>query len=255
MEKDIFEFPRQRRRAERVIKDLDLKKFEGGVLDYATLSNLGELSGKGYVDRILGPISTGKEADVFLGEGKDDHVAIKIFRLATASYFKNPSVLQYILGDERFKKIRKNPRFLIMLWAQKEFSNLKKAHEIGVRAPEPIAIMKNVLVMEFVGEDINAAPQMLKTELKNPKAVSKKIFDDVKRMYRGKFVHADLSEYNVLMLKNEPYLIDFSQGVLLSHPKAMEFLERDIKNLCNFFTKKGLDLDHEKVLKRITNGG
>lgn len=255
MEKDVFGFPRQRRRAERIIKDSCLKKFEGGVLDYATLSNLGELSGKGYVDRILGPISTGKEADVFLGEGKDGHVAIKIFRLATASYFKNPSVLQYILGDERFKKIRKSPRFLIMLWAQKEFSNLKKAHEIGVRAPKPIAIMKNVLVMEFVGEDKNAAPQMLKTELKDPKTVSKKIFDDVKMMYKGKFVHADLSEYNILILKNEPYLIDFSQGVLLSHPKAMEFLERDVKNLCNFFTKKGLDLDYEKVLKGITDGG
>ncbi|MBN2517489.1 MAG: serine protein kinase RIO [Candidatus Altiarchaeota archaeon] len=252
---DIFELPRPRKRAERVINDLDLRKFEGGVFDYKTLSNLGVLSENGYVDRILSPISTGKEADVFLGEGKGGHVAIKVFRLATASYFRNPTVLQYILGDERFKRIKKDPRFLIMLWAQKEFSNLKKAHEMGVRAPEPIAIEKNVLVMRFIGEGIKPAPQMLRVQLENPKKVSREIFEDMAKMHKGKLVHADLSEYNVLMEGNTPVMIDFSQGVPLSHPKAMEFLNRDVKNLCDFFIKRGLDLDSEKVLTEITDGG
>jgi RIO kinase 1 len=247
---DEFDLPRLSKRAEAVRKDLAAYKTEGGVFNLETLGNVGKLGSEGAIDRILGPIATGKEADVFLAERGDKKAVVKIFRLTTSSYFKNPSVLQYILGDERFKKLKKDPKSLVFAWSQKEFRNLKKAEELKIRAPRAIAWEKNVLVMDFIGGE-EPAPRLLKYGMGDAKATFKDIVGQMRRMYKGKFVHADMSEYNILMHDEKPYIIDFSQGVLLSHPRALEFLERDVKNICNFFMKRGLEVDFEKTLKRI----
>jgi len=105
-----FDLERKRKRAETVKKDLRGYKTEGGVFNVSTLASVGKLGSKGFIDKIQGPIATGKEADVFLGERGSQKIVIKIFRLTSASYFKKPTVLQYILGDERFKDIRRTPQ-------------------------------------------------------------------------------------------------------------------------------------------------
>jgi len=245
-----FDLERKSRRAETVKKDLQMQKTEGGVFSRETLENVAKLGVGGYIDRIMGPISTGKEADVFLGELKGKKIAIKIFRLASASYFRNPTVLQYIIGDERFKKIKQTPHDLIKSWALKEFRNLKKAEEGHVRVPKPIAIEKNVLVMECIGQD-KPALQLLKARVDDYGKVFTDIVSQMARMYQADMVHADLSEYNILMLEEKPYIIDYAQGVLLSHPKAEEFLERDVRNICTFFRKKGVDCEPDDVLKKV----
>jgi RIO kinase 1 len=248
--KKDFDIEQTRRRADSVKKDLERHKTEGGVFSYTTLEAIGKLGSEGHVDRIIGPIATGKEADVFLGEKGGHKMVIKIFRMSSASYFRNPSVLQYIMGDERFRKVKKTPKDLIKSWAMKEFRNLKKAEEIGINSPRPIAIEKNVIVMQYIGQD-NPSRQLLRTEMKNPEEVFKEIVSDIRKMYKNSFVHTDLSEYNILLRGEEPFIIDFGQGVLLTHPKAEEFLERDVKNICNFFRKKGVDCDPEETLKNI----
>lgn len=45
-------------------------------------------------------------------------------------------------------------------------------------------------------------------------------------------VHGDLSEYNLLWFEDKVWVIDVSQSVELTHPKAMEFLFRDCYNVC-----------------------
>jgi len=42
-----------------------------------------------------------------------------------------------------------------------------------------------------------------------------------------------------------------SQATLLRHPRAEEFLERDVKNICSFFKKIGLKVSEESALKKI----
>jgi len=249
-----FDLEHKRRRAETLRKDMDSQKTEGGVFNHQVLKSIGKLGSDGFIDQIKGPIATGKEADVFLGYRGKDKIVIKIFRLASASYFRNPTVLQYILGDERFKDIRRTPRALITSWTMKEFRNLKKVNEIkGVNSPKPLAINNNVIVMEHLGKDA-PAPQLLKTSLEDPEKVYRTMIDQIKRMYRADFVHADLSEYNTLMVGEKPYLIDFGQGVLLTHPHAEEFLERDVRNICNYFKRYDIESDLEKILEKIKNG-
>ncbi len=47
----------------------------------------------------------------------------------------------------------------------------------------------------------------------------------VRNLYQKcRLVHADLSEYNVLVHDNQLYCIDVSQAVELDHPRAFDFL-------------------------------
>ena len=108
----------------------------------------------------------------------------------------------------------------------KEFKNLKLAEKGEVRVPSPFEVRNNVLVMEFIG-DIEGvpAPRMKDIPPDDPEKVFHTIIEYVSRLYhKAKLVHADLSEYNVLMDKNMPVLIDLAQGVLIDHPHSKKFL-------------------------------
>jgi len=54
-----------------------------------------------------------------------------------------------------------------------------------------------------------------------------------------KLIHADLSEYNLLLdSKNQLYIIDVSQSVEQAHPNALEFLRMDCRNVTDYFAKQ-----------------
>jgi serine/threonine-protein kinase RIO1 len=76
------------------------------------------------------------------------------------------------------------------------------------------------------------------------------ILDDLRKMHRAGLVHADLSEYNIMM-GDVPYLIDFGQGVVLRHPRAERFLERDVAIILKYFAKYGVKRDLQEALKWI----
>jgi RIO kinase 1 len=60
-----------------------------------------------------------------------------------------------------------------------------------------------------------------------------------------------MSEFNILMFNEEPVIIDVGQAVLLEHPNAQEWLERDVNNVARYFKKQGVRLDVAKELKEI----
>lgn len=55
-----------------------------------------------------------------------------------------------------------------------------------------------------------------------------------------KLVHADLSEYNILIHDEHLYIIDVSQSVEHDHPSAFDFLRNDIRNVEEFFARRGV---------------
>jgi RIO kinase 1 len=55
-----------------------------------------------------------------------------------------------------------------------------------------------------------------------------------------KLVHADLSEYNILYHESQLYIIDVGQSVEHDHPSAFDFLRSDLKNVEEFFARRGV---------------
>jgi len=226
----------------------ELRKISEGVFDKATLFSIEKLMREGKIHRFTGIISTGKEANVYHGfSKKGEEIAIKIYAVETSD-FRNMS--KYIQGDVRFPKW-KNRRHLVYLWAKREFHNLSKVYR-KVNCPKPLGIENNVLVMGFIGKKGIPAPKFKDVPPKNPEKSLKEILFFIKKMYKENFVHGDLSEYNILNWKEKPWLIDFSMGVLTTHPLANELLRRDIGNILNYFKKFKIKLpEEEKILEWI----
>ncbi|MEM2936534.1 MAG: RIO1 family regulatory kinase/ATPase, partial [Candidatus Bathyarchaeia archaeon] len=54
-----------------------------------------------------------------------------------------------------------------------------------------------------------------------------------------KVIHADLSEFNVILKPDQHILIiDWPQFVKRDHPEAERLLTRDIRNITQFFSRK-----------------
>ncbi|MEM1751206.1 MAG: serine protein kinase RIO [Archaeoglobaceae archaeon] len=202
-----------------------------------------------------GVVSTGKEANVFYAdgifEGKVVPMAVKIYRIETSSFDKMD---EYIFGDRRFD-YRVASKDKIYLWTEKEFRNLERAFESGVRVPRPYAFLKNVILMEFIGQNEIPAPTLAEIGKELAELDVDGIFDEImenlKKLYQvAELVHADLSEYNIMLLE-EPVIIDMGQAVLIDHPKANEFLRRDIRNLVRFFRKFGVKVDEGQVYAEV----
>jgi RIO kinase 1 len=219
----------------RRIKGVEETRTASEVFDRTTLLSLYDLIKVGALDLLHGVIKTGKEANVFRGVSREgETVAVKIHRLSTGDYQK---MLKYLDGDPRFRGIKKSRRSVVFTWVRKEFKNLQRAERAGVRVPSPIAYKNNILVMEFIGEGDVSAPLLKFASLEDPEETFLSLLRSVRTLYcQGGLVHADLSEYNVLMDRGVPVLIDLSQAVVKEHPRAREFLERDLENLLAFFS-------------------
>ncbi len=233
---------KRRKEEERRRKDADMFKTVEEVFDSFTLSHVYRLEARGIIWELKGVVSTGKEARVYWAKARDGRdLAVKIYLSATAEFRK--SIRKYIEGDPRFEAIPKgNFRRLIYEWTRKEYRNLVRMREAGVRVPEPIAFSGNVLVMEFLGVEGRRAPLLAEAAEELGEKELRELFDDivgqVKLMVcKAGLIHADLSEYNIMIWRDKPWIIDVAQAVHHSHPHAVEFLLRDIRNLFDFFAE------------------
>lgn len=232
-----------------LVPEEQVQRIFARVFDKQTISTLTQIAHKGLFDTVEFVISTGKEAHVFRAiDSAGKFRAVKIYKIETSD-FKN--MAKYLEGDMRFKGIKKNKRDLVYAWTRKEFKNLQLLNNAGISVPLPIAFKNNVLVMEFIGKNGEAA-KILKDN-----SVSAEQFHDfavdalAKTFFRAGLVHSDFSEYNVLNNAGELVLIDCAQAVVHSHPNAKEFWKRDLRNTANYLGKKGLKTSAEELEKEI----
>ncbi|MFC7176830.1 serine/threonine-protein kinase Rio1 [Halosegnis marinus] len=231
------------------IKDADQFKVTDSVFDDATLAALYKLVQDGHVAAFGGPLSTGKEANVYLAAGDDRDVAVKIYRI-NASDFR--AMRDYLDGDPRFEGIGSDKRKVVVAWTKKEFANLMRARDAGVRVPEPIAVQRNVLVMEFLGRDGERAKRLSEVAVENPETAYEVVREYTRRLYRAGLVHGDLSEYNVVVHDGELYVLDLGQAVTVHHPNSRDFLERDCRNVAAFFSRQGYEVTGEAMFEYVT---
>lgn len=231
------------------IKDADQFKVEDSVFDEATLGALYKLVQDGYIDAFGGPLSTGKEANVHLAHGPDGEVAVKLYRI-NASDFR--AMRDYLDGDPRFEGIGSDKKKVVVAWTKKEFANLRRAQDAGVRVPEPIAVQRNVLVMEFLGSDGQRAKRLNEVDVENPETAYEVVREYMRRLYDAGLVHGDLSEYNIVVHEGELCLLDLGQAVTEHHPNSRDFLERDCENVASFFSRQGFEVTGDELLAFVT---
>ena len=251
-------FSRQEKRVERRDRMLDHRFTEERatieeVFDQSTRMTLFKLLNSGVINEVNGVVSAGKEARVYWGKTKTgEERAVKIYLTSSAEFKKG--MMMYIEGDFRFKNVKRDTRSLISTWAQKEFRNLEAADKANVRVPRPIAVERNIVIMEFIGKEGVSAPSLKEQPPEDPEETYKELLTFMKRLYqKAELVHGDLSEYNLMTWKGKLIMFDMSQSVPTSHPLAQFLLNRDITNVNRFFSRQGVEIiAPEKIYKQVT---
>jgi RIO kinase 1 len=230
------------------ITDADQFKVEASVFDDATFAALYKLVQDGHIDAFGGPISTGKEANVYTALTGEETVAVKIYRI-NASDFREMG--EYMEGDPRFDSLGGDKKSIVVAWVRKEFANLRRARLAGVRVPDTAAVERNVLVMEYLGTEQGRGKRLGEVHIENPDTAYEVVREYVRRLYDAGLVHGDLSEYNIIVHDSQLYVIDLGQAVTVHHPNSDDFLERDCRNVANFFHRQGVDTGPDQLLAYV----
>lgn len=220
------------------------------VFDVATLMIINDLKDDGVIGQVRGSLASGKESKIYVATAPNGSLRILKIYLTVSAEFKKR--MQYIAGDPRFSDIKRGLRSLIAAWARKEFKNMKAARAAGVMVPAPIAVKKNVLVMEFVGDsEGSSASSLVESEVTLDDY--QQVIEQVAILYqKARLVHADLSEYNIFKTDKGIMLFDFGSAVDIQHPNSKQFLVRDVMNINRFFEKRGIEvLDAAQAIEKI----
>ena len=219
------------------------------VFDRSTLLAIHKLMQKGGIETIDYPIARGKEAHVFHATTNHGPVAVKIFH-TTNAVFKG--LAKYIDGDPRFSGLSRRHRELVNIWVRKELRNLKRMRRHGLRVPEPIDSLKNVLVMQYIGDENGAGPRLKDITVDDPYGVFEELLEFAAINWQTcGLVHADFSEYNILWKDGEPWVIDVGQSVPRQPPSSEEFLVRDVTRLVEWINRQGHSVDLAESLARV----
>jgi RIO kinase 1 len=257
-------------------KDKSDRATSEQVLDPRTRMLLLQMINRGIVSEINGCLSTGKEANVYgaisiptstadVPDPQPLHRAIKVYKTSIL-VFKDRD--KYVTGEHRFQGgyNKSSNRARVKVWAEKEMRNLKRLYAAKIPCPEPIYLRLHVLVMGFLGDKKGwPAPRLRDVELPGSadeleaqwQALYIQLLGLMQKMYKVcKLVHADLSEYNVLYHEKKLFIIDVSQSVEHDHPRSLDFLRMDIKNVSDFFRRKGVNvLSEQAIFGFITSTG
>lgn len=209
---------------------------------------LDSLVDAGIIQEVLRPLLSGKEAEVFLVMAGGRERVAKVYKHAYLRSFKNRA--DYTEGrsgrnsrDRRAiaKRSRYGKEQDEAAWRSAEVDAIHKLWAAGVRVPEPYNYMDGVLVMELV-EGAAGGPAPRLGELVLSPAHAQEVFDrvlgEVVKMLCAGVVHADLSDFNILMSDTGPVIIDFPQAVdPASNGGAKRLLARDVDNLQRFLAR------------------
>lgn len=181
----------------------------------------------------LGPlIGKGKESDVYSCMNDDgDIYAAKIYRIGRTS-FKNVKKLRDLIGNRGHLSWL----YINRLAAKKEYEALEKIYKFKLDTPKPISYNRHIIIMSYLrGKEL----VYFKT-IKNPMKIFNKIIKQLKIIYKkGKMIHGDLGEFNIVLdNKGNILIIDWLQWVQIDHPNSNFYLRRDLENVCNYFFKK-----------------
>jgi RIO kinase 1 len=236
-----------------------------------------------YTDDPLGVLKSGKEAEIFvvertsLDETRHCLLAHKRYRprsvkskgelealgFSRASSFVNDHVYR---EGRRFRRSREQravermtdhgKRILNERWMGFEHEVMTRVWEAGAPVPYPVGFSGDGMLLEFVGDESQAAPTLGQARLtKNEmQSAAEQLVEGLRALMEVGIVHADLSAFNLLWWNGVLVFIDFPQAVDLAlNPHGLEFLHRDIENVAGWFARRGVALDSSALFTDLLN--
>lgn len=221
----------------------------------------------GAVDADLGVLKTGKEADVHLvrrwipdgTEHPEREIVMAAKRFRTADHRLFHRDAGYLEGRRvrRSREMRAMTRrtdfgkeVLAGQWSGAEFEALKALWALNLPVPYPVQLTGAEMLMEFIGTDGVAAPRLAAARLESDAlpGLFEQARDVLTRLARHGWAHGDLSAYNILLDGDRLVFIDWPQIVdIIGNPQGFDFLQRDVHNICTWFTSKGYAVDEEQL--------
>jgi RIO kinase 1 len=200
----------------------------------------------GFINEVLRPLKSGKEAAVYVVQSEGEVRCAKVYKDASQRSFQQQSVYQEgrkVRNTRQARAMQKGSRFGNQqqeeAWQNAEVDALFQLAAAGVRVPKPYNFIEGVLLMELITDvEGNAAPRLNDLELNSEQALAYHAFllKEVVRMLCAGLIHGDLSEYNILIDAQSPVIIDLPQAVnAAANNNAAQMLERDVNNLANYF--------------------
>ena len=192
------------------------------------------------------PLGVGKEADVYDAlNSKGERIAVKFHRLGRISF--RQIIRRRSYSTERSASWLYQSR----LAAQREYQALQILFPCRVAVPEPISQNRHVVAMGIIeGGELADYKQ-----LSRPEKILAEILRNTRKAYvKAGIIHADLSEYNIILKPNRHILIiDWPQYVTKEHPNAEELLKRDVQNILKYFKRKHkVNTSLEETIEYVT---
>lgn len=213
---------------------------------------------------VLQRVKGGKEANVYCCAAHPntglDLIAAKVYRPRQFRNLKNDSLYRQgrpllagdgsVIGQRDWRahkaiahKSAFGLRAIQTSWVEYEYQTMKRLHDAGVSVPEPYQNSEHALLMEYLGDVVNAAPtlHLIALERDEAPALFEQLMNDVATMLAQGVVHGDLSAYNVMYWEGAVKIIDFPQMVNPhSNPEARAIFGRDVERLCQYFARFGV---------------
>ena len=192
------------------------------------------------------PLGVGKEADVYDAlKPNGERIAVKFHRLGRISFRQIIRRRSYSTGRSA------SWLYQSRLAAQREYQALQLLFPYRIAVPEPISQNRHVVAMGIIEGGELAEYK----EIPRPEKVLGEILRNARKAYvRAGVIHADLSEYNIILKPNRHILIiDWPQYVTKEHPNAEELLTRDVQNILQYFKRKHkVDANLKETIEYVT---
>ncbi|OLO12202.1 serine protein kinase RIO [Chromohalobacter japonicus] len=200
----------------------------------------------GLIDEVVSQLMSGKEAQVYVVRCGAERRCAKVFKEASQRSFKQ--AVQYQEGRKErnsrraramAKKTRYGQKEQEAAWLSSEVDALYRLAAADVRVPRPHGFVDGVLLMDLISDgEGDVAPRLGEVALSPEQArdYHDRVIADVVRMLCAGLVHGDLSEFNVLVDREGPVIIDLPQAVdAAGNNSAPMLLVRDVDNMRAWF--------------------
>jgi RIO kinase 1 len=217
---------------------------------------------EGLIHSVIRPIKSGKEASVHLCRAnpsttEERLAALKVYHPPDRRAFRDEGLYrdgEFIKPRTVRKAVEKRTRFgrevAAAIWVNREWEMLGELHGAGADVPRPIARTDRAILMSYVGDEDDAAPQLRSYRLERSEAddLFRQVLRNIELFLYRNVIHGDLSPYNVLVWEGRVTVIDLPQAVdPRKNRHARTLLERDVERVVEHFAPHGVRASAHRI--------